>query len=160
MNPTIEKLESFEKSWRNPLEMCAQVDFHCEVRDESRNAPTKVADEFASRCGYKPIGFDWELLDPTIGPDGDRSALGAFEDAFAKDMVMRSQWLGSNQAVQCGRAFLAAFDPHELTILTNHIVRVAGQSEAWNPISDATFEWAFIGYDAHAIALLLVTAED
>jgi hypothetical protein len=30
----------------------------------------------------------------------------------------------------------------------------------WNPITEATFEWAFVAFDDTAIALLLATAED
>lgn len=160
MSSTLERLKSFEESWRKPLQKCAHLAFHSKALERSTSAPVRVADAFVSECGYKPIGFDWELLDPVAGRAGDRSALGAFEDAFAKDMVMRARWLGSDHALDCGRDFIAAFEPVERTILTNHIVREGGKSEAWNPISDATFEWAFVGFDANAIALLLLTAED
>ncbi|MEL6238190.1 MAG: hypothetical protein AAFQ90_06310 [Pseudomonadota bacterium] len=160
MNEALKRLESFEKSWREPLQSCAQVAFHYRAREHTMGAPARVADDFVARCGYKSIGFHWELLDPLAERTGDRSALGAFEDALAKDLAMRTSWLGSDRALECGREFLAAFEPPHLTLVTNHIVRAAGQSEAWTPISNATFEWAFVGFDDAIIALLLLTAED
>ena len=84
MNEAPKRLESFEKSWREPLQSCAQVAFHYRAREHTMGAPARVADDFVARCGYKSIGFHWELLDPLAERTGDRSALGAFEDALAK----------------------------------------------------------------------------
>lgn len=160
MNDTLERLEAFRLAWRGALETYAQVVFETGARDDAGGTPVAIADRFVSRCGYTPIGFHWEMLDITADVAAPRSARGAFEDALSKDLVMRSDWLGTHRALACAEAFIGAFKQPQVTLLTNHIVRDGGRSEGWNPISDATLEWAFVGYDGSAIALLLLTAED
>ena len=160
MSDTLARLEAFIGEWRESLESRADVAFHTAPREGAGGAPVQIADTFVSAHGFKPIGFDWELLDPAAGPAEPRSALGAFGDALTKDLVMRSEWLGETRALACGQDFLSAFNPVQAVILTNHIIRDAGKSEGWNPITRATYEWAFVGYDDSAIALLLLTAED
>jgi hypothetical protein len=159
MSDTLARLESFIADWREPLSGCAEIVFHAVPRASFSGAAPQIADSLVSAQGYKTIGFDWELLDTAAGPAASRSALGAFEDALAKDLAMKDEWLGTERALRCGRDFIAAFAPHAATILTNHIVRDGGKSEGWNPISGATYEWAFVGFDDSAAALLLLTAE-
>ncbi len=159
MSDTLARLESFISDWRKPLSGCAETVFHAVPRAGFSGAAPQIADNLVSAHGYKPIGFDWELLDTAAEPDAPRSALGAFEDALAKDLAMKGEWLGSERALRCGRDFIDAFALHSATVLTNHIVRGGGKSEGWNPVSGATYEWAFIGFDNSAAALLLVTSE-
>ena len=160
MSATHARRDHFITRWRGALETKAQVVLEVHDRSGFDGAPTKVADGLAAACGYQTIGFDWELLDPLGDMSAPRSARGAFADALHKDLVMKTDWLGADAAAQCAEDFITAFDPTHLTILTNHIVRGGGKSEGWFPISSATFEWAFVGYDDAAAALLLLTAED
>jgi hypothetical protein len=157
---TLDRLEAFIAAWRGPLESGAEVIFRARTLGGDGGAPVQVADRFVAEQGFKPIGFDWEMLDASAGADAPRSALGAFVDALAKDLAMRGEWLGEARATECGRAFIGCFDPARATILANHIVRDGGKSEGWFPISTAPLEWAFIGYDDSAIALLLLKGED
>ncbi len=160
MNDTLARLEAFGANWRGELETHAHVVFHVAPRKEAGGTPVQIADGFVLRHGFSPIGFHWEMLDLLADVGESRSARGAFVDALEKDLVMRSDWLGGERALACGEDFIRAFGPLHATILTNHIVRDGGKSEGWNPISTATFEWAFLGFDESAIALLLLTAED
>ncbi len=76
-------------------------------------------------------------------------------EAFRKDMVFSTEtWLGEADALAMGEEFLACFDPGTLQVVTNRMYF------GWNPITDATMEWAFVAFDNTAIALLLATAED
>ena len=159
MSETLARLESFIADWREPLSGCAEAVFHAVPRAGLSGAAPQIADQLVSAQGYKPIGFDWELLDTAAAPTAPRSALGAFEDALAMDLTMKNEWLGPERALRCGRDFISAFAAHTATVLTNHIVREGGKSEGWNPISGAAYEWAFIGFDDSAAALLLITAE-
>lgn len=160
MSSTLVRLEAFIEQWRAPLQTKAAIVFEAREIGDMAGAPPQVADRFVIECGFKPIGVHWEMLDPEAGPTESRSATGAFRDALAKDLVMKSMWLGDTKALECAEQFVGAFDPAWATILTNHITRDGGKSEAWNPISDRSLEWAFVGYDRDAIALLLITAED
>lgn len=160
MSETLARLESFIAEWREPLSVCAEVVFHTAAREDLSSSPAQIADGLASARGYAPIGFNWEMLDQDADVTASRSALGAFGDALTKDLAMRADWLGADRALACGRDFVSAFAPGSVAILTNHIVRDGGKSEGWNPISGATYEWAFVGYDDSAAALLLLTGED
>ncbi len=160
MSEGLATLDAFEARWRKPLARCAQVIFKVQKRDTAAGTPVQIADAFVVEHGFTPIGFDWELLDADAAPGEARSALGAFRDALALDLMMRDTWLGDEQALDCGREFVGAFNPSQRLLLTNHIIRDAGTSEGWNPISKAAYEWAFLGLDDSKIALLLITAED
>lgn len=159
MSDTLARLERFIADWHTPLSASAETVFHTVPREDLAGAAPQIADSLVSAHGYKPIGFHWELLDTAAAPTAPRSALGAFEDALAKDLAMKNEWLGPERALRCGRDFIGAFAAHTATVLTNHIVREGGKSEGWNPISGAAYEWAFIGFDDSAAALLLITAE-
>lgn len=160
MSETLTRLNQFIADWRASLETNAAVFFEARTLGSLESAPPQIADRFVCECGFTPIGVHWEMLAPEASPYEPRSARGAFKDALAMDLVMKSKWLGDARALECGEQFLRAFDPAWATIVTNHIVRAQGMSEAWNPISDWTLEWAFVGFDREAIALLLVMAED
>lgn len=160
MNETLKRLETFKSAWFGALETHAQVVLEKGVCDDAGGTPVAIANRFVSRCGFAPIGYHWEMLDIAADVAAPRSALGAFEDAFSKDLGMRSDWLGNERASACAEDFVGAFDQRDFTLLTNHIVREGGKSEGWNPISRAPLEWAFVGFDNRAIALLLVTAQD
>ena len=159
MSGTLARLDSFIARWRAPLSTSAEVSFHTALREVLTISPAQIADGLASAQGYTPIGFNWEMLDPEVDTTASRSALGAFGDAMAKDLAMRNDWLGDERSLECGREFVGAFAPGSAVFLTNHIVRDGGKSEGWNPISGATYEWAFVGFDDSAAALLLLTAE-
>lgn len=160
MNETAARLDAFIEQWHEPLAQKTDVFFHSKTRDEIAFAPANVANLFVAECGFASIGHHWEMLDILATPQGARSARGAFVDALSKDLSMKSDWLGAARALKCAEQFIGAFEPAQATVLTNHIVRKAGESEAWNPISKAELEWAFVGYDDSAIALLVLTAQD
>jgi hypothetical protein len=156
MTGTLARLDAFITAWSERLSADSAV-VHIVTR-ALENLPglhTACADAFVTDLGYRPIGGNWELLDADAAPDAPRSALAALGQAFAQNMVFsREPWLGESDALAMGRDFLACFDPATRQIVTNRMYF------GWNPITDATFEWAFVAFDDTAIALLLATAED
>jgi hypothetical protein len=156
MTGTLARLEAFGARWSDRL--CAEsAVVHIVTRplDSLPGLHTACADAFVADLGYQPIGGNWELLDPEAGLDAPRSALAALVQAFARNMVYSSEpWLGEADALAMGAEFLACFEPATRQIVTNRMYF------GWNPITDATFEWAFVAFDDTAIALLLATDED
>ncbi|WP_271439877.1 hypothetical protein [Pontixanthobacter luteolus] len=148
-------LDRFIADWREPLEQQAGVLFATGALDAPSLMHTDVADRFVQSQGLRPIGANWEMLDPSGDDSAPRSAIAFFADALSQNMVLpRRSWLGEGRARQCGREFLACFEPRSRTILTNRM------DFGWNPISAANVEWAFIGFDDQKIALLLLAAQD
>ncbi|MBU7579123.1 MAG: hypothetical protein KAF27_01430 [Porphyrobacter sp.] len=156
MTGTLARLGAFSARWNDRL--CAGsavVRIETCLLDSPPGLHTACADAFVTGFGYLPIGGNWELLDPDAAPDAPRSALAALGQAFANNMVYSSEpWLGEADALAMGADFLACFAPASRQIVTNRMYF------GWNPITDATFEWAFVAFDGEAIALLLVTDED
>lgn len=150
------RLDAFFESWHARL--CgddADVRFAVHPLDQPPGLHSACADRFVAGLGYTPIGGNWELLDPDGDVDAPRAARAALVAAFSHNMVFSHQpWLGEADALAMAEAFLACFDPGRCQIVTNRMYF------GWNPITDATFEWAFVGFDDSAIALLLATAED
>ncbi len=154
MSGGLEQLARFEEAWRVPFEAQAGFIFEARKLEQPHLVHTKVADHFVQSLGLKPIGTNWEMLDGSGEADAPRSAIAAFMDALSNNMARPQQiWLGLEKAAECGRDFVRAFEPAQRTILTNRM------DFGWHPISDAAIEWAFVGFDEHKIALLLVTAE-
>jgi len=153
---TLARLEAFFAVWRSRL--CgdqANVVLTARPLDAPPGLHTARADAFVTDLGYQPIGGNWELLDADAAPDEPRAALAALRDAFAQNMVFSSRpWFGETDALTLGADFLACFDPASRQIVTNRMYF------GWNPITQATFEWAFVAFDDQAIALLLATDED
>ena len=115
---------------------------------------TAIADQFVAKHGFKAIGFNWELLDAAPDGQGKRAAHTQLVEAFSKDIANPSQaWLEVDEAADCAAAFLDLFDRDTLTLVANRF------DGLWNPISRAHDQWAFVGFDAQRIALLLITAE-
>lgn len=163
MSDPLDPLNHFIATWREPLESQAEVVFEARLRDGLPGTHTAIADsfveqldsKFGNEMDLKPIGPNWEMLDSADDANAPRSAIAAFDDAMAMNMVFtRTQWLGHDEAKRCGREFVSAFNPGQRIILTNRMYF------GWNPISTATFEWAFVGLDDTKIALLLLMAED
>lgn len=156
MSATLARLDTFFATWRERL--CgddAEVRFAAQPLDQPPRLHAACADRFVTGLGYTPIGGNWELLDAEADRDGPRSARAALVDAFSCNMVFTAYpWLGDADATAMGEDFLASFDPHQCRVVTNRMYF------GWNPITTATFEWAFVGFDDTAIALLLATAED
>ncbi|MDN3646675.1 hypothetical protein QWY75_10735 [Pontixanthobacter aestiaquae] len=155
MSAELEKLNRFIADWREPLESQADVLFEARMRDTPPGIHTEIADSLVESLGLTPIGVNWEMLDDAADRDEPRSAVAAFCDALSNNMVFSStKWLGEGKAAQCYSDFVGSFKHYNRTILTNRL------EWGWNPISQATLEWAFIGFDDRKIALLLLTAED
>lgn len=155
MSAELERLNQFIAVWREPLESQAGLLFEARMLENSLRNHTEIADNFVSSLGLTPIGMNWEMLDDSADKAAPRSARAAFCDAFSHNMVFSfTEWLGESRAAQCYSDFMSCFTPSYRTILTNRL------DIGWNPISKATFEWAFIGFDDQKIALLLLTAED
>lgn len=156
MNTMLARLDEFFTSWGERLNARgATVTFAAQPLDAPPGLHVVCADRFAAGLGYQPIGGNWELLDAEGDVDGPRSARAALVEAFSHDMVYsREAWLGEADALALAEAFLACFDPGRVQIVTNRMYF------GWNPITTATFEWAFVAFDDTAIALLLATAED
>ncbi len=146
--------DAFISRWRQPLEARAQIVFRASERGYGGGNYCAVANAFVEQHGFKPIGFNWELLDPEASPDKPRSARGVIAEAFARDMALpQTQWLGET-AKDCAADFVALFDQSERTIVSNRM------GDLWNPLTDARIEWGFVGFDAERIALLLAMTND
>lgn len=156
MSQTLARLDAFFALWRGRLcDHQASVSLTARALDAPPGLHITCADTFVTELGYRPIGSSWRLLDAEAGPDGARSAQAALVRAFSANMVFSSApWLGEGAARDMARAFLDCFDPATRQIVTNRM------HFGWNPIADATIEWAFVAYDDDAIALLLATDED
>ena len=156
MSHTLARLDAFFAAWRERL--CgdhADVRFAAQALDAPPGLHAACADHFVSGLGYQPIGGNWEMLDPDVAQDGARSARAALVGAFCCNMVFSQEtWLGEADALAMAEAFIGCFDPGSVQIVTNRMYF------GWNPITPATFEWAFVAFDDTAIALLLATAED
>lgn len=153
---TLARLDAFIARWGTRLSADrAEVRFEARPLATPPGLHTAFADAFVTSLGFQPIGGNWELLDAETDMAGSRSARAALVEAFARNMVFSQQpWLGENCALAMGEDFLSCFDPGTRQVVTNRMYF------GWNPITDATFEWAFVAYDDTAIALLLATAED
>jgi hypothetical protein len=152
---TLARLEEFIAAWRPRFGKHRDVRFAAQALDAPPGLHFALADGFVTGLGYKAIGANWELLDADGAPDAPRSAHAAFVEAFANDMVFsREPWLGPEAALALAEDFLACFEPRSRQIVTNRMYF------GWNPITEATLEWAFVAFDDQAIALLLTTAED
>jgi hypothetical protein len=148
----IQALQDFEAKWLARLNNGAKTEFHYASAPAEAALYTSVADSFVASRNYSKIGFNWELLDATAQTFEPRSALGELKNACANRISNPSQaWLGEAAGEQCAQDFLACFDPGSLTLVSN---RYDG---LWNPISGASVEWGFVGFDAESIALLLIS---
>lgn len=156
MSGTRARLDAFWGDWRERLAAdSAEVRFAARPLDEPPGLHSACADAFVTSLGYLPIGGNWELLDAEADMAGARSARAALVEAFSRNMVLSgSPWLGEADALAMGEDFLACFDAATRQIVTNRMYF------GWNPITAATFEWAFVVFDDSAIALLLATDED
>ena len=145
-------LAQFRERWLPRLNQgAATVLIH--VRGDGALSPHAViADNFVGEFGYKRIGFNWELLDASPDAEGDRSAYAQLVEAFAHDIANPGKsWMQRSDAEDCAAKFLGLFDPATRTVVSN---RYDG---LWNPISNASVEWAFVGFDAKLSVLLLIT---
>ncbi len=156
MNTTLARLDAYFAAWRDRLcEDSAEVRLAAQALDAPPGLHFALADSFVTALGYKPIGGNWELLNDAADNRSPRSARAAFVEAFANDMVYSSEpWLGEEAALALAEDFLGCFKPGSRQIVTNRMYF------GWNPITTATFEWAFVAFDDTAIALLLATAEN
>ncbi|BDI60010.1 hypothetical protein [Qipengyuania nanhaisediminis] len=146
-------LARFRETWLARLNEGAETLLFHEANPVEGGLHTRIADDFVASHGYKPIGFNWELLDAAPGATGKRAAPSQLAEAFAGRIENpRQEWLSRPDAEACAEAFLALFDEPPLTLVSN---RYDG---LWNPISSAHDQWAFVGFDRGATALLLITA--
>ena len=150
----MDALDRFIEAWREPLEQRAIVAFAWAKRAEDFRPHHEIADEFVQSHGFKSIGFNWEMLDGAPDASGPRAASQVIADALTKDMTTGRDWLGAGAANQCASDFANAFNASSRTILSN---RYDG---LWNPITEASMEYALVGFDARAIALLVISTRD
>jgi hypothetical protein len=157
MGPLISP-EIFAARWRTALEARARIIFKSGLLPDAGGNHCQIADAFVVSCGFAPIGYNWEMLDPEGGMADARSAIGVMAGAFAADLELpQTEWLGEVRAQACAADFVAMFDAAEAEprmILSNRLEGL------WNPVSDARIEWAFVGFDASRIALLLAMTPD
>lgn len=146
-------LNAFFGRWRLALEERALVRFEAGPLPQAGLTAAVKADAFSQGFGFKPISFNWEMLDPGDDLAAPRSARGTICEALTNDMVdYTTPWLGAERALQCGDDFLASFDPARLCVVSNHL------NGLWYPISGASDEWSFAAMDDAVIALLVVAA--
>ena len=146
-------LAQFEARWLARLNQSSDAVFRHGLTPPDAGLHSAVADAFVNAHGFKPIGYNWELLDANGDMDSPRSAPAELAKAIANDISNPSQVeLGLARATECAQELLAAFDKATLTVVSNR------HDGLWNPISGAEVEWGFVCYDDKHIALLLLTA--
>ncbi|MEO0588932.1 MAG: hypothetical protein AAFZ11_00080 [Pseudomonadota bacterium] len=146
--------KGFIETWRAALEERALVRFEAGALPQEPLTPAAKADAFVQAFGFQPIGFNWEMLDPSSDMAAPRSARATMAEAVSKDMIRPALvWLGEDRALDCADQFLSLFDTSERTILSNHL------NGLWYPISGASDEWSFVGMDARSIAVLVLAAK-
>lgn len=146
-----DKFEQFASEWLGVLRQGAQIAFERAALGKVGGTHCDIADRFVEGLGLKPIGFNWELLDPNGEIGMARSALGELIRALSHDIANPSKpWLAEKAAERCAQQFLTLFDGPALTVVAN---RYDG---LWNPISGAANEWAFVAYDQSHVALLMI----
>lgn len=142
----------FAARWLPLLGTGARTLFHHRIGRIEPAPHSEIADGFIGGLGFQKIGFNWELLDASSGADGPRSAWAQMVQALAGDIANPAKpWLAQDDALACAGEFIALFDSGRRTLVSN---RYDG---LWNPISGAPVEWAFVGFDDKAIALLVIT---
>lgn len=145
--------EEFVVRWVPILSEGALVRFEHGPPDSAAFIHTAVADAFVASLGLKPIGYNWELLDPSGDEAAPRSAMSELIGAVSSDLANPSNpWLPPEVARRCAADFLALFDSASRTIVSNRYDGI------WNPIADRAIEWGFVGFDKDRIALLLLAA--
>lgn len=151
MNETVAQLDALFEEWREPLEARALVRFEAGPVPQEPLTPAAKADAFSQLFGFRPIGFNWEMLDPSDDLTAPRSARNTFVEALSNDMVeTKVRWLGVESSLEFAVAFLSAFNSATLSVVTNHL------NGLWYPISGASDEWSFAAMDDEAIALLVL----
>lgn len=154
MERTLDALGAFFDQWREALEERALVRFEAGPLPQEGLTPAAKADAFSGQFGFKPIGFNWEMLDPSDDLTAPRSARSTMVEALTSDMLQpQVPWLGVERSLECAVAFQRAFDPASLTMLSNHL------NGLWYPISGANDEWSFAAMDDCAIALLVLAGK-
>lgn len=148
---SMDALARFGEEWEPKIGKHAQISFHYAQYDGEAGAPYVIADRFVQLFGYQTIGHNWEMLDPQGQSGEPRAALTNVAQSVAMDLTRPSvTWLGQDQALQCARDFCNAFDLATQMIVSNRF------DGLWHPIGGSDVEWAFVGYDTDAIALLLI----
>ncbi|MEM7688653.1 MAG: hypothetical protein AAF291_06500 [Pseudomonadota bacterium] len=151
MSETLAQLDAFFVQWREALEARALVRFEAGALPQEGLTPAVKADAFSSRLGCKPIGFNWEMLDPSDDLAAPRSARATMVEALTNDMIQtKTPWLGAQRSLECAQALFAPFDQGALSVVTNHL------NGLWYPISGASDEWTFVAMDDETIALLIL----
>ena len=150
---SLTRLDAFFNEWHEALEARALVRFEIGHVPQDALTPAAKADAFSAQFGFQPIGFNWELLDPSDDLTAPRSARGTMVEALTSDMLKPKQrWLGVEGALNCANGFLGAFDSTALSVVSNHL------NGLWYPISGASDEWSFAAMDDDCIALLVLAA--
>lgn len=148
-----EAFDTFEARWRAALEERARLILDVRPCGEMAGNHCEMGDQLSLASGLKPIGFNWELLDPEAAPDAPRSASGVIAGALSHDMEFPQQeWLGEVAALDCARDFLALFGL-DATFMSNRI------EDYWNPLTSARIEWAFAGFDAGRAGLMVLARD-
>jgi hypothetical protein len=146
--------EEFAARWLPILSDGAWVRFEHGSPDPAAFIHSAMADGFVGSLGLKPIGYNWELLDPSGDKAAPRSAMGEITSALSYDLANPNRpWLPAEEARRCAGDFLALFDAATRTIVSNR------HDGLWNPIAGHAVEWGFVGWDKHRIALLLLAAQ-
>lgn len=149
--------DEFAEHWLTKLEH-VQTTICRARRSEFPGNPMLSANLFVSSLGYKPIYDRWNDLAEVDGKYSDASPsdyAGHLADTLRRDMVHSSyEMLSAADARACSEEFYSYFPIGKVVRLAN---RLGG---GWNPITDSTFEAAYIAMDDEWIGLFLLEAED
>lgn len=142
---------AFEAKWLAALNRQTPAKIAFGSLPQERASPYAMADAFITSLGLKPIGFNWELLDPEAVAGAPRSAQGELHKALTQlSGNPDSGPLSSSDAEDCAADFWELFELAQLNVVSN---RYDG---LWNPVAGGEIEWGFVAFDQSHIGLLLL----
>lgn len=104
-------------------------------------------------------GFGFHAIDPRSWSQLDGAAASTVAQRLLnEDLAYKSELLPCKTAGYYAGQLIACLSPHKARFLCN--AEFIGSSVQWDPIGDATFEIALVGFDKDAGFLLYAHAED
>jgi hypothetical protein len=119
-----------------------------------------VASETATDIANRLVqGFGFHAIDPRSWSQLDGAAAsGVAQRLLNEDLAYKSELLPGKTASYYADQLIAGLSPYKARFFCN--AEFSGSSVQWDPIGDATFEIALVGFDEDAGFLLYAHAED
>jgi hypothetical protein len=116
----------------------------------------ELLDSFVVRCEFQPIGEDWLEVDANEVCKGLATIIG-------RDLAYNAATMEWAYACELANRFMKQFS-HTAHYFTNaepwQTNSTGGRSKGSSPLTDATFDEAFLAVDENHIGILLVMDED